>query len=100
MFYLNIDDIKISTERVSIDEVETSALSLYPNPASQMVSISAEGVEGNVNVQIVDMNGRVMMEQQGNAQSFRFDVSSLAQGAYFVRMTGENINAVRKLIVK
>lgn len=99
-YYLNIDDIKISTERVSIDEVETSALSLYPNPASQMVSISAEGVEGNVNVQIVDMNGRVMMEQQGNAQSFRFDVSSLAQGAYFVRMTGENINAVRKLVVK
>lgn len=100
MFYLNIDDIKISTERVSIDEVETSALSLYPNPASQMVSISAEGVEGNVNVQIVDMNGRVMMEQQGNAQSFRFDVSGLAQGAYFVRMTGENINAVHKLVVK
>ena len=99
-YYLNIDDIKISTERVSIDEVETSALSLSPNPASQMVSISAEGVEGNVNVQIVDMNGRVMMEQQGNAQSFRFDVSSLAQGAYFVRMTGENINAVRKLVVK
>ena len=100
MFYLDIDDIKIATEGVGIDEVESSMLSLYPNPASSTVAVSAEGIDGNVTVQIVDMNGRVMMQQNGNAQSFRFDVSSLAQGAYFVRMTGENVNAVRKLIVK
>lgn len=100
MFYLDIDDIKISTDRVSIDRVESSNLSLYPNPATDMVSVSAEGIEGSVNVQIVDLNGRVMMEQNGNAQRFIFDVSNLSQGAYFVRMTGENVNAVRKLIVK
>ena len=100
MFYLDIDDIKVSNERVGIDDIDNHILSLYPNPASQMVAVNAEGIEGNVTVQIVDLNGRVMMQQQGAAQSFRFDVSTLAQGAYFVRMTGENINAVRKLIVK
>ena len=40
------------------------------------------------------------MQQEGNAASYRFDVSGLAAGAYFVRMTGENVNAVQKLIVK
>ena len=100
MFYLDIDDIKVSSEHVGIDEVESSVLSLYPNPATDKVSVSAEGIEGNVIVSIVDMNGRVMMEQQGVAQRFTFDVSSLAQGAYFVRMTGENVNAVRKLVVR
>lgn len=97
---LLIDNIELSNT-VGIDEVAAeSRLNLYPNPASQMVSISAEGVEGNVTVSIVDMNGRVMMQQNGNAQSFRFNVSGLAQGAYFVRLTGENVNAVRKLIVE
>jgi hypothetical protein len=96
---LMIDDIELSNT-VGIDEVENNVLSVSPNPASTMVSVSAAGIEGNVTVQIVDMNGRVMMQQQGAAQNFRFDVSNLAQGAYFVRMTGENVNAVRKLIVK
>ena len=94
-----IDDIELSNT-VGINEVAEGGLSLYPNPASSMVTVSTEGVEGNVTVQVVDLNGRVMMQQQGNAQSFRFDVSTLAQGAYFVRLTGENVNAVRKLIVK
>ena len=96
---LIIDDIELSNT-VGIDEVENNVLSVSPNPASTMVSVSAAGIEGNVTVQIVDLNGRVMMQQQGAAQNFRFDVSNLAQGAYFVRMTGENVNAVRKLIVK
>lgn len=96
---LLIDDIELSNT-VGINEVENNVLSVSPNPASTMVAISAAGIEGNVTVQIVDLNGRVMMQQQGAAQNFRFDVSNLAQGAYFVRMTGENVNAVRKLIVK
>lgn len=100
MYMLDIDDIKISSERVSIDEVESNMISLYPNPASEMVSVNAEGIEGKVNVQILDLTGRVMMQQEGAAQSFRFNVSTLAKGSYFVRMTGENINAVRKLIVR
>lgn len=100
MFYLVLDDIKIATEGVGIDEVSNTTLSLYPNPASTTVAVSAEGIEGNVTVSIVDLNGRVMMQQQGNAQHFTFDVNTLARGAYFVRMTGANFNAVRKLVVK
>ncbi len=64
-----------------------------------MVTVSAEGIEGNVTVTIVDVNGREMMQQQGNG-TFRFDVSTLAQGAYFVRLTGSNHSSVSKLVVK
>jgi hypothetical protein len=99
MFWLDIDDIQISAQPVGIDEVHSSNISVYPNPASSMVTVSAEGIEGNVTVTIVDVNGREMMQQQGNG-TFRFDVSTLAQGAYFVRMTGENVNSVSKLVVE
>ena len=95
-----IDDIELSNTVVGINEVAEANLNLYPNPASSMVTVNADGIEGNVTVQVLDLNGRVMMQQQGNTQSFRFDVSTLAQGAYFVRLTGEKVNAIRKLIVK
>ena len=95
-----IDDIELSNT-VGINETPAvSSLSLFPNPASHKVCVSSEGIEGSVSVQIVDMNGRVLMQQQGTAQKFLFDVSSLPQGAYFVRMTGNNVNAVSKLVVK
>lgn len=101
MFYLDIDDIKISTESVQgIDDVMGVSLNLYPNPATTTVTIEAENFEGNATAQLVDLNGRVVMEQSSNGGRFTFDVSEVARGAYFVRMTGANINAVRKLIVK
>ena len=95
-----IDDLRIGEGEVSIDQVASTAISVSPNPATGMVNVSAEGIEGRVSVEIVDLNGRVVMQQQGNAASYRFDVSNLAAGAYFVRLTGENTNAVQKLIVK
>ena len=95
-----IDDLRIGSSGVGIDQVGTSVVSVSPNPATGMVTVSAEGVEGRVNVEIVDLNGRTVMQQQGTAASYRFDVSSLAAGAYFVRLVGENTNAVQKLIVK
>ena len=99
-YNLYVDDFSIEASGVGINDVENVNLTLSPNPASNTVKVSANGIEGTVNVAIVDLNGRTIMEQNGNAQSFTFDVTNVARGAYFVRLTGENVNAVRKLIVK
>lgn len=97
---LLVDDITITTGNSGISTVNAAAISVNPNPATEMVSVSAEGVEGNVTVSIIDLNGRTVMQQNGNAGSFRFNVSSLAAGSYFVKMVGENVNSTSKLIVK
>ena len=85
-----------------IEDVEGAAISLYPNPASSTVTLS--GIEGAAKVTVVDMNGREVYKTQtlGNSatQSLTIDVSGMAQGAYFVRITGERVNAIRKLIVR
>ena len=98
-YYLHVDDVTIE-EGVGINDVDNVNMQLFPNPASRQVTISANGIEGRVNAAIVDLNGRTVMEQSANAQSFTFDLNGLARGAYFVRLTGENINAVRKLVVE
>lgn len=86
----------------SIDNAENSMMALYPNPASSVVTISV-AMEGQVEMNLVDMNGRVVYTQalkQSDNKTISVDVSTLAKGAYFVRIVGEQATAVRKLIVK
>ncbi len=75
-------------------------LSIYPNPASAMVTISVSEMLAGAEVAIVDLNGRTVMTFTLNGTNGTFDVSKLGQGAYFVRLTGEQATTVRKLIVK
>ena len=84
-------------ENVGIEEAEMSEVSLFPNPATSTVSIRANGME---QVTLIDLNGSIVMTQRVSDETVTFDVSNLAKGAYFVRITGGNGTAVRKLIVK
>lgn len=87
----------IFAENVGIEEVEMEDVSLFPNPATSMVTIRANGME---QVTLIDLNGSTVMTQSVNSETVTFDVSSLSKGAYFVRITGGNGTVVRKLIVK
>ena len=86
------------TTQVGIDDVDNSAVALYPNPATTSVTLS--GIAGQATVSIVDMNGRVKEEYSVSANTLTIDLTGYAQGAYFVRITGEQQTAIRKLIVK
>ena len=48
---------------------------------------------------MVDMNGRTVYSERAN-ETLTIDLSGYAQGAYFVRISGEQTMAIRKLIVK
>ena len=83
-----------------IYDVESGTLTLFPNPASSVVTVTVSGFDGEVEVQIVDMNGRTVSELRTQNSELTLDVSELAQGPYFVRVTGDKSTAVRKLIVR
>ncbi len=83
-----------------INDVELGSVSIYPNPASTSVMLGLEGFEGEANVQIVDMNGRVVRSANSVSATVTLDVADLPQGAYFVRVVSGTRTAVSKLIVK
>lgn len=87
------------TPQSSINDVEDGMLAIYPNPASTVVSISV-AMDGMVSLSLVDMNGRTVYSHTGSDGLFSIDVSTLAKGAYFVRVVGEQATSVRKLIVR
>ncbi|MCQ2259905.1 MAG: fibronectin type III domain-containing protein [Bacteroidales bacterium] len=92
-----------TTGEEGIDDILNASCTIYPNPTSSATTISVSGVNGQVRISVVDMNGRVVTSETMECATDcakTMDVDALAQGAYFVRITGENINMVKKLIVR
>ena len=73
---------------------------LYPNPATTTVTLDLTGVEDAAIVSIIDLNGREVFTEKAGGEKMTVNVAGFAKGAYFVRVTGSNTTAVRKLIVK
>ena len=89
---------------IGIDDVHNSSLDvhLYPNPASSEVSVKVASNQRSV-VCILDMNGRNVYTQSLNhpaTQPLTIDVSELASGTYFLRVTSLEGTTVKKLIVR
>ena len=94
---------EFTTGGIGIDVADGMNVSIYPNPTSSTTTIALSGVNGDVAITVVDMNGRVVMSDSMSCEGDcvkTMEVSGLAQGAYFVRINGENVNMVKKLVVK
>ena len=91
-----------AVDPTSIDPVAANVrMNLQPNPATSQVSLNIEGVNGTVNCTLIDMSGRVVYNQNINAESANtISLSNLAKGAYFVRITNDKFSKVEKLIVR
>ena len=88
-------------EGEGIDAIDASySVNIYPNPANTRVTVNVEGMSGKAQVSVIDLSGRTLMSDTMTDGSAQLNVSSLAQGSYFVRISGERFTTVRKLIVK
>ena len=76
---------------------QAMGITLYPNPASSVVRIEANET---VSLVVIDQSGRVVYSSDAEATKHTVDVSQMAKGAYYVRLTGQSGTAVRKLVVK
>ena len=98
MLTIILEDGKTKSFSMNLDSIESDIQGgLF---AGDKVTLTVTGFEGQVEVEIVDMNGRRVASYVTNDGELTVNVSEMAQGAYFVRVTGDSQTAVRKLIVK
>jgi len=71
----------------SVNDIDnTIAVNAYPNPATNVLNIEVENTSASYNYAIFNMNGSV--STQGNFRSkTSIDVSALATGVHFVKIT-------------
>lgn len=77
----------------AVEEVNASALNIYPNPANSNFSFNAEN---DATVEIIDMTGRTVMSVNAVAGENNVNVSELGSGVYFVRMGASVVKFVKK----
>ncbi|MGB0424123.1 MAG: T9SS type A sorting domain-containing protein, partial [Flavobacteriales bacterium] len=78
-------------EPVSIQESNSFAFAMYPNPTSDLVNFQFDNSELR-NILVFSQDGRLMMNKQANKQLFSLDVQKLPQGIYHIQIQqGEQI---------
>jgi hypothetical protein len=88
------------------EAVYISELTIYPMPASSNATVSLTArTAGSVSVEVLDMNGHVVLVENGYISSndlyeVNFSVENLAAGIYLTRVTLNGETVTKKLVVQ
>lgn len=85
--------------------VNANDLTVYPNPLNGNTELNIVfelSQQGEVTVQLFDQMGRLVQnstfEAYNGANQTTLDMGNLPQGAYFVRLIGENLTLTKKVV--
>lgn len=80
-----------------IDEWTADAFFVYPNPASQQLSVHFKSYEDVSAIRITDLTGKVVLEHGAlQQQEISFDISTFKAGMYLVQIeTGKGLKVVQ-----
>ena len=85
---------------VSVDEtIEALGIEIFPNPASDHVTIQSE-IGAELEVEFINTFGQVVLGEVLTASANSIDVSSLSQGIYFVKVLVDGKLAVEKIVIE
>ena len=76
-----------------IEETLGYELNVYPNPTTGIISVNAENLQS---VEVMDLTGRTVMTSNENT----FNMGSLANGVYMLRINTANGTAMQKVVKK
>jgi len=68
-------------------ELTGASIGLYPNPTSDYVTITGELI--NFKLQVIDLNGRVVLNLTGASAPLTISLKALSPGLYFLLMENE-----------
>lgn len=98
--FYSLDTNTVFTNRIL--KPETLAISLYPNPTKDYITLGfEENINGNIQIQIVNALGQIVQNQQlSNVnQQERIELNNLPEGMYFCRVQSEKGHWIQSFIV-
>jgi hypothetical protein len=94
MDYLLLDDISIDLV-TNVAENKVPEISIYPNPATNMVTVNSS--EKISHLKVLDVLGNVVYEEDAGQNTVQLNTSDYSKGIYFVVVNTEKQNFTRKL---
>jgi hypothetical protein len=87
-----------------INDYVDDNISIYPNPADDIVNIKFEGLEGKVNIKITDYAGKLIdnfnVFIDSNNTIIPYSVNNFSKGLYLFVISDEKNSFVNKIIIK
>jgi hypothetical protein len=88
----------LSVENFDNDDV----MKVFPNPSTGMVNVQIKKYFGKVAIQVIDITGRQVYSSENedfNGEK-SIDLSSLNKGIYILKIKGDSLNFIEKIILK
>ncbi|MGP8215482.1 MAG: T9SS type A sorting domain-containing protein [Bacteroidia bacterium] len=103
----NIDDID-SINVTGINEISDNKadINLFPNPNNGVftVSVNVNSNEKNTMLILADLTGRVIYKEQSDVyagkSSIPIDISNLAKGTYFLKISNSQYSSFKKVVIE
>ena len=94
--------IYFTTSQVGLLSAESTSpsITIYPNPASRSVTISAGGVESGAKIVVSDMQGRIILSDDMTSETYELSVANMTSGVYYIRVIDGASIHTQKLIVE
>lgn len=89
------DTVVIDPNKVGIDEVDFSSVSIYPNPSAGLVNV--DGLSEGTTLTVLNAMGQVVRSNTVNNRLVILDLGDLTSGVYFLRMENKRGFKVEKL---
>jgi hypothetical protein len=94
-YFIGFDNFYIGQD-LSNSQFDKSALKVYPNPTKNILFVTYS--QEISNVEIYNLVGQRVATIAPNANEGQIDMSNLASGAYFVKVTSNNTTSTVKVI--
>lgn len=82
--------VTVTVVPVGVNEVATVTLSVFPNPATDVLTVNADQNLEGYSFEVMDVTGRVLSKTQLNGQTSTINVSDLAKGNYIYKIADKN----------
>jgi len=71
------------------------------NPSEGIFNISFEGIEGDIQIKVLDLRGKEYSNFEINgATSTQLDLREFAGGVYFISFSGKDFSWVKKIVIQ
>ncbi len=83
----------------AVDELDASAISVYPNPSNGIVMVQSERIMNTI--QLIDLNGRIVLtESNVSAGKKQLNLQALSSGVYQLRVLTEEEIFTKKIVIE
>ena len=84
---------------LGIKQQEEKVVGIFPNPAGNFFHLTNIGDNGEINLSLSDMNGKLMLQRTISSSLDQVNISGIDQGIYPVRFVTRNKVVTSKLVV-